>query len=71
LQRVSADENLHMIFYRDVSEAVSISRERAMGRFTACCAASDAGVHRAKVPAQGRDHRRRHLTTTHPATMTW
>ena len=69
LQRVSADENLHMIFYRDVSEAgFDIAPNQAM-RVAAPRAGQlqDARLHGARVPSQGRRHRRRRrLRPAHP-----
>ena len=69
LQRVSADENLHMIFYRDVSAAgFDIAPNQAM-QLTAQGAdqLQDARLHDPGLPAQGGHHRlRRRLRPTHP-----
>ena len=61
LQRVSADENLHMIFYRDVSDGRLRHRSGPGDAVAAPRPAQlqDARVHGSRVPAQGRDHRRR------------
>ena len=70
LQRVSADENLHMIFYRDVSRGGSGDRAQPGDEVAAPGAAQlqDARLHRSGVPAQGRDHRRRRrIRPAHPS----
>ena len=70
LARVSHDENLHMIFYRDVSAAgLDIAPEPGDEVGAPDIAQlQDARVHGAGVPAQGRDHRRRrHLRPAHPS----
>ena len=69
LQRVSADENLHMIFYRDVSEAgFDIAPDQAMQSLHRVLRNFKMpGFTVPGVPAQGRDHRRRRrLRPAHP-----
>ena len=69
LQRVSADENLHMIFYRDVTRGRLRHRPRPGDEVAAQGAAQlqDARLHRPGLPPQGRHHRRRRcLRPAHP-----
>ena len=69
LARVSADENLHMIFYRDVSEAgFDIAPDQAMKSLHRVLRNFKMpGFTVPRVPPQGRDHRgRRRLRPAHP-----
>ena len=69
LQRVSADENLHMIFYRDCQRRRPGHRAQPGDDIAAPGAAQlqDAWLHRPGLPAQGRHHRRRRrLRPAHP-----
>ena len=61
LAKISADENLHMIFYRDVSEAGFRGCAQPGDEVAAQGAAQlpDARLPGARVPPQGRAHRRR------------
>ena len=72
LQRVSADENLHMIFYRDVSEAGLRHRAQPGDGVAAPRAAQlqDARLHGSGVPAQGRRSSPSAASTTRASTST-
>ena len=69
LAKISADENLHMIFYRDVSEAgFDIAPNQAMKSLHRMLRNFKMpGLPGARVPPQGRGHRRRRrLRPAHP-----
>ena len=72
LQRVSADENLHMIFYRDVSAAgFDIAPNQAMTLAAPGAAQlQDARLHGARVPPQGRRSSPSAASTTRASTST-